>query len=100
MLKIVDNKEKIVDFKTRQEQFENWIKKVVEANCTEETVEHAVIIFERKDKEGKTSLDAARFNSTVEEFEKFSLFLQDAILYSKIDDYLKNNINDYLQYIE
>lgn len=100
MLKIVDNKEKIVDFKTRQEQFENWIKKVVEANCTEETVEHAVIVFERKDKEGKTSLDAARFNSTVEEFEKFSLFLQDAILYSKIDDYLKNNINDYLQYIE
>lgn len=100
MLKIVDNKEKIVDFKTRQEQFENWIKKVVEANCTEETVEHAVIVFERKDKEGKTSLDAARFNSTVTEFEKFSLFLQDAILYSKIDDYLKNNINDYLQYIE
>lgn len=100
MLKVVKKEENIVDFKTRQEQFETWLKKVVEANCKEETVEHAVLVFERKDKEGKTKLDAARINSTVEEFERFSLFLKDAILYSKIDDYLRNNIGDYLQYVE
>lgn len=100
MLKVVENKEKIVDFKTRQKQFENWLKKVVEVNCKEETVEHAVIVFEKKDKDGNTKLEAARFNSTVEEFEKFSLFLQDSILYSKIDGYLRQNIGDYLQYIE
>lgn len=99
-LKLTEKTENIVDFKTRQEQFHSWVEKCVEANCTEHTIEHAVLIMARKDKNGKEVLDAARFNSTVKEFEEFSTFLQDCILYSKLDDYLRNNIGDYLQYVE
>lgn len=100
MLKVVKN-EKIVDYKTRQQQFLEWIKEVIEINFKEtEQIQDAILIWSKKDEKGNTQTVHSRFNiCSVADVEYYRDCLNDYILNRKFDDYLKEHIGDYLEYV-
>lgn len=100
MLKVVENKN-VVDYKTRQQQFLEWLKEVIDVNFKgNEQIEDAILIWNRKDEKGNIKTVHSRFNiSNVSDVEYYRDCLNDYILNRKFDDFLREHIGDYLEYV-
>ena len=100
MLKKIDNFSNVVDYKSRQQQFLEWLQAVVEINFKQKRqIENAVLIWSEKDKQGNIKARHSRFNYKLEDFEFFNDAMKEFILNRKFDEFLREHISDYLEYI-
>jgi len=100
MLKVVKD-DKIADFKSRHEKALEWLQKVITANFQEaKNIDSAVMLWVEKKENGKFQPNIAYFEMPdTEDFEYIAGCLKDFILNRKFDDYLKEHIGDYLEYV-
>lgn len=100
MLKKIENNSNVIDYKTRQQQFLEWVQTVIEVNFKKERqIENAVLLWAEKDKQGKIRTKHARFNCKLDDYEFFRTCMNDFILERKFDEFLREHISDYLEYI-
>lgn len=100
MLKVVKD-DKIVDYKSKQQKAVEWLQEVIQQNFTEaKNIESACMFWVEKKENGKFQPNIAYFEMPdTEDFEYIAGCLKDFILNRKIDDYLKEHIGDYLEYV-
>lgn len=101
MLKIVEN-EKIKNFKQRHEEFLEWLEEVKKNNFEDASnIDSALMIWVQKDEKGNLRPFTAHFRMPkVDDFEYLQHCLSDYILNWKFENYLKEHIGDFLEYIE
>ena len=100
MLKKIENNSKVVDYKTRQQLFLEWLQTVVEINFKRKrNIENAVLLWAETDEQGRTNTKHARFNCKLSDFEFFNACMKEFILNRKFDEFLREHIGDYLEFI-
>lgn len=100
MLKIVKD-EKVADFKNKHQKALEWLQQVIENNFKEaKNIDSAVIFWVEKKENGKFQPNIAYYDMPdTESFEYIKGCLNDFILYRKFEDYLKEHIGEYLEYV-
>lgn len=95
-------KTNIIDYKTRQQQFLEWLQEVIEVNFKDsKQIENAILVWAEKDEKGKIKTMHARFNTLdISDVEYFRDCLNDFVQERKFDEFLRDHIGDYLEYIE
>lgn len=85
----------IIEFKNRKVKFKEWLKEVQETNFNDQEVDHCVIIWENT-----KEVNYARFNCDLHTLRYLHQILGCSIRKLELDEFLKENIGDYIQYIE
>ena len=90
---------KILEYKTREQQFVGWLNEVFEKNelPQQKNIQNALLLWEVK--EDKSTIMHARFNCDIEELETYRDVLNELIFERKMRKFLAENIGDFLQYI-
>ena len=93
---------KIIEFKTRSKLLKEWLKEVIKINALTKNndVKSAIIMWEERNEKGESVLMHAKYNCGMEEFEWMKNCLDAHIFNLKVDEYLRKNIGDYIDYIE
>lgn len=100
MLKKIENNSKVVDYKTRQQLFLEWLQTVVEINFKRKrNIENAILLWTEQDKQGNIKTKHARFNCKLNDYEFFKDCMKEFILNRRFDEFLREHIGDYLEYI-
>ena len=90
----------VVEFKTRSKMLSEWMNEVVNRNgLLEQDVKSALLVWEKKEKDGTSTCMHARFNCDLENFEWFNKCIGQQCFNNKVTQFLKENINDFLKYI-
>lgn len=92
---------KIIEFKTREEKFKDWVSIVLKNNKLpqQKNIKSALLLWEVKKKNDRTLMHA-RFNCDIEELERYRDALNELIFQRKVRRFLELNINDFLEYID
>lgn len=91
---------KIVEFKTRSKQLSEWFDEVVSRNgLLEQNVKSALFLWEIKTKDNLSTCMHARFNCDIDNFEWFTKCMEEQSFKNKVANYLKENINEFIEYI-
>ena len=100
MLEVVKNN-KVVNFKQRHQEFTQWLEEVKKENFSDASkIDSAVMIWTTKDEKGKIHTTKVHFRMPeVEDFEFIAAVLEEYILNWKFENYLKEHIGDFLQYV-
>ena len=100
MLKEVKNN-KVVNFKQRHQEFTEWLEEVKKENFSDASkIDSAVMIYVTKDEKGELHATKVHFRMPeVEDFEYIAACLKEYILNWKFENYLKEHIGDFLQYV-
>lgn len=94
---------KIISFKSKESKFREWLKEVVKRNFLNKypKIKSAVIIWDIDDEEAnKITTMVARYETGVTELYGFKKNLEKVLRDLEIDEFLKKNIGNYIQYIE
>ena len=87
MIKKIENFANVVDYKTRQQLFLEWLQTVVEIDFKKKVqIENAVLLWTEKDRQGKIKTKHARFNCNLEDYEFFNDAMKEFILNRKYDE--------------
>ncbi len=90
----------VIEFKTRSELLSDWLKEVINQNgLLEQDVKSALLVWEKKEKDGTSTCMHARFNCDIDNFEWFKRCIEEQCFRNKVAEYLRENISDFLQYI-
>lgn len=87
---------KVIDIKTKEQTFPDWLKDVTETNFKHSSPRAVLLVWE--DDEG--TANQCRWNCDVKTFLWFSECMKDKALLLKFDKFMKENINEYIEYIE
>lgn len=100
MLKIAEDK-KIINFKQRHEEFTEWLEQVKQNNFSDASnVDSALLIWLTKDEKGALKPYHAHFRMPkVDDFEYIQHCLANYVLNWKFENYLKDNIGNFLEYV-
>lgn len=91
---------KVVEFKTRSKQLAEWFDEVVNKNgLLEQSVQSAVFLWETKTKDNLSTCMHATFNCDTDDFEWFKRCMEEQVFRNKVAAYLKENINNFIEYI-
>lgn len=90
---------KIVEFKSKQTRFNEWLEEVNERNFKGKDIESAIIIWETKDKNGESTANHARFNCDLLNRKWFHRCLGENIKELEFDEYLRKHIHEYIEFI-
>ena len=91
---------KIVEFKTRSKQLSEWFDEVVSRNgLLEQNVKSALFLWETKSKDNLSTCMHAKFNCDTDNFELFKKCMEEQSFKNKVADYLRENINEFIEYI-
>lgn len=91
---------KIVEFKTRSKQLSEWFDEVVSRNgLLEQNVKSALFLWETKSKDNLSTCMHAKFNCGTDNFEWFKKCMEEQSFKNKVADYLRENINEFIEYI-
>lgn len=91
---------KVVEFKTRSKQLSEWFDEVVSRNgLLEQNVKSALFLWETKSKDNLSICMHARFNCDIDNFEWFKKCMEEQSFKNKVADYLRENINEFIEYI-
>lgn len=91
---------KIVEFKTRSKQLSEWFDEVVSRNgLLEQNVKSALFLWKIKTKDNLSTCMHARFNCDIDNFEWFKKCMEEQSFKNKVANYLKENINEFIEYI-
>lgn len=91
----------IIEFKTRSKLLKEWLKEVIKINALtkNDNVKSAVIMWEDKNEKGESVLMHAKYNCGREEFEWMKNCLEAQVFNMKMDEFLRKNIGNYIEYI-
>jgi len=90
----------VIEFKTRSELLSDWLKEVINQNgLLEQDVQSALLVWEKKDKDGTSTCMHARYNCDIDNFEWFKRCIEEQSFRNRVAKYLKENINDFVEYI-
>lgn len=91
---------KILEFKNRKQIFDEWLEEVTKRNFKDQHIESALFIWELpKTKEGYQGVHC-KFNCDLEQLKFFHRQLGEHIKELEFDEFLRENIQNYIQYIE
>ena len=91
---------KILEFKSRKQIFDKWLEDVKTANFKDQHIESALFIWELPPtKEGYQSVHC-KFNCDLDQLKYFHRKLSEHIQELEFNKFLRENINDYIEYIE
>lgn len=92
---------KVVEFKNKKQMFNKWLQDVVRENFDNDIdVKSAIILWEVEDKDGFSTANHSKYNCDLKNKEWFCKCLSNDVQQSKFHEFLKENIKDYLEYIE
>lgn len=90
----------VIEFKTRSELLSDWLKEVINQNgLLEQDVQSALLVWEKKDKDGTSTCMHARYNCDTDNFEWFKKCIEEQSFRNRVAKYLKENINDFIEYV-
>lgn len=81
----------IIKFKTKDEQFGEWINKVVNTNFQSSTPSNCIIMWQNKKDNGETTASLARFNCLPTELKDYKYYLDEAVLEAAVVDIVRKN---------
>ena len=91
----------VIEFKTRSELLSDWIKEVINRNgLLEQDVQSALLLWEKKGKDGTSTCMHARYNCDLDDFEWFKRCIEEHSFRNKVAQFLKENIYDFIQYVD
>lgn len=90
----------IVEFKNRKEQFAEWLEVVKQENFIDANIQSALFIWELPPTKDGYQATHCRFNCDLDTLKFFHRQLGEKIKEIEFDKFLRENINDYIQYIE
>lgn len=93
---------KVINIKTKNQTFKDWLREVIEANKLDENfgdVSSAVFFWESKDEEGRTVAKCTKFNAGLEELDWYKRCLELEVNNERFHQYLVDNIAHYIEYI-
>lgn len=89
----------ILEFKTRKQQFKEWLEDVQNVNFKDKEISSALFIWELPpDKDGYQATHC-KFNCSLDQLKWFHRELGEYIKEKEFDKYLREHIDEYLQYI-
>lgn len=93
---------KVIDIKTKSRTFGDWLEEVIDTNelRNNNKIPNAMIIWEKTNDEGNTTLTHARFNVDTDELDWYIRCMQEQLYEWKLEEYLIANIDKFIQYIE
>lgn len=92
---------KILEFKTRSKQLADWFDEVVNRNgLLEQNVQSALFLWKTKNKDDSSICMHAKYNCDNNNFEWFKKCMEDQSFKNKVADYLKENIKEFVGYID
>lgn len=90
---------KIVEFKSKQTRFKEWLEEVNELNFKDKEIESAMIIWETKDKNGESIANHVHLNCDLSNRKWFHRCLGENIKELEFDEYLRKHLNEYIEFI-
>lgn len=90
---------KIVEFKTKQTKFKEWLQEVNKLNFENKDIESAIIIWETKDNQNKCIANHARFNCDLSNMQWFKECLCEKVKELEFDKFMREHINEYIEFI-
>lgn len=91
----------VIEFKTRSELLSDWIKEVINRNgLLEQDVQSALLLWEKKGKDGTSTCMHVKYNCDLDDFEWFKRCIEEQSFRNKVAQFLKENINDFIQYVD
>ena len=91
---------KILEFKTREEQFEDWFNEVKRTNFDGKRIESALFIWELPPTEDGYQATHCKFNCDLDQLKWFHRELGEYIKEREFDEFMKKHVNEYIEYIE
>lgn len=89
----------ILEFKTRKQQFEEWLEGIQKENFEGKEVVSAIFMWEYpKDKKGFQAF-ACRFNCPLDQLKWFHRELGELIKEKEFDKYLTEHISEYVELV-
>lgn len=91
---------KIIEFKNRKQLFDEWLEEVTKRNFKDKQIESALFVWELpKTKDGYPS-EFCKFNCDLDQLKYFHRKLGEHIQEREFDEFLRENIQDYIEYID
>lgn len=89
---------KVIDIRTKEPNYESWYSEVIDSNPNLKRTKKACI-FWMEDLGDSERADWAYLNMETDDLEYLCKSLEDVIFKRKMEDFLKDNIGDYIEYI-
>lgn len=89
----------ILEFKNRKAKFKEWLKEVEKVNFDDQEIVSALFIWEIPPTKEGFQATHCRYNCDLEQLKWFHRMLGERIRELEFDKYLKEHINEYLEYI-
>lgn len=90
---------KIVEFKSRQTKFKEWIQEVTEENFKDKKIESAIFMWETQDEKGYSTAHYCWFNCDLDNRKWFHRCLNEKIKEEEFDKFMREHVKDYIEII-
>lgn len=90
---------KIVEFKSKQTKFKEWVQEVIKENFEDVNIESAIFIWETKDEKGYSKATEARFKCDLNNKKWFYNSLGENIRELEFDKFMREHIDEYVEFI-
>lgn len=90
---------KIVEFKSKQTKFKEWVQEVVKENFEDKNIESAIFIWEIEDENGFSTAMEAKFNCDLKNKKWFYYSLGENIRELEFDKFMREHVKDYIEII-
>ena len=90
---------KIVEFKSKQTEFKEWLQEVVKENFENKNIESAIFIWEIEDENGFSTAMEAIFNCDLKNKKWFYNSLGENIRELEFDKFMREHVKDYIEII-
>lgn len=88
----------ILEFKNKKQMFNSWLNTVIKANFKDTEIKSAMCFW--VDEKDDCQMSFCRYKCDLEQLKWFSRQLQEHIKELEYDEFLLNNIHNYIKYIE
>lgn len=90
---------KILEFKNRKEHFNEWLQEVKQENFIDEEIRSALFMWELPPTKDGYCVTHCRYNCDLDQLKWFHRQLGEKIKELEFDKYLRENIQNYIEYI-
>ena len=85
----------IVEYKNRKQIFDSWFNTIYEKNFKDNEPKSAIVIWEEP-----SQVSFSKYKCDLDQMKWFSRQLQEYIKELEFDEFLRKNIQNYIEYIE
>lgn len=91
---------KIIEFKNKQDKFEEWFQEIKQVNFDNKQIESALFLWELPPTKDGYSVTHCRFNCDLDQLKWFHKEVGEYIKEREFDKFMREHINEYLEYLE